>query len=335
MVMFILFISSRTKIFSFILLLIIIGAFFFKGSFSPPFAGVEPGVTFLGQNMSGLTREEVTERVNARFGEWLVSPVDAVYDPDLNSIIPELCGYEVNLQETINNIMSAAPDEDVLPFYEPVSPDITIKDYPWAYIDRGNPGKKEIALMINVAWGTEFIIPILDILSAEEVYGTFFVIGEWAENNMDLLKEINKRGHSIESHGHTDSIVYTALSPEEAENGLQEVNRIVETATGRKPLYFTPHKGEYSELVLEIVSRQGMRTVLWSIDTVDWMSPGVLKMKSKILDNLHEGAIVLMHPTEDTVTFLEETIPEIKNRGLNIVTMAQLLNPQYLPAGIK
>jgi hypothetical protein len=86
-------------------------------------------------------------------------------------------------------------------------------------------------------------------------------------------------------------------------------------------------------LVLEIVSRQGMRTVLWSIDTVDWMSPGVPKMKSKVLDNLHEGAIVLMHPTEDTVTFLKETIPEIKNRGFNIVNMEQLLNPQYLPAG--
>ncbi|MDO9536379.1 MAG: polysaccharide deacetylase family protein [Bacillota bacterium] len=333
--MFILFISSRTKIISFLLLLIVIGAFFLISSFNPRFSGVEPGVSFLGQNMSGLTREEVTERVNARFGEWLLSPVDAVYNPDLNSIIPELWGYEVNLQETINNIMSAAPDEDVFPFYEPILPDITIKDYPWAYIDRGNPKKKEIALMINVAWGTEFIVPILDILAAEEAYGTFFVVGKWAGKNMDLLKDIDRRGYPIESHGHTDSVVYTELSPEEAENGLQEVNRIVETATGQEPLYFTPHKGEYSELVLEIVSRQGMRTVLWSIDTVDWMSPGVPKMKSKVLDNLHEGAIVLMHPTEDTVTFLKETIPEIKNRGFNIVTISQLLNPQYLPAEIE
>jgi hypothetical protein len=231
--MFILFITSRTKFISFFLLLIIIGAFFLlKGSFNPRFSGVEKGVTFNGENMSGFTREEVTERVNARFGEWLISPVDAVYDPNLNSIIPELWGYEINLQETINNIMSAAPDEEVFPYYEPILPDITIKDYPWAYIDRGNPQKNEIALMINVAWGTEFIVPILDILSDEEVYGTFFVVGKWAENNMDLLKEINRRGHTIESHGHTDSVVYTELSPEEAENGLQEVNRIVESATG-------------------------------------------------------------------------------------------------------
>jgi peptidoglycan-N-acetylglucosamine deacetylase len=333
--MFILFITSRTKIISFVLLILLMGAFFLKGSFYPSYPGVEPGVTFNGENMSGLRREEVAERVNARFGEWILSPVDAVYDPNLNSIIPELWGYEMDLQKTINDIMSAGPDEEVFPSYEPILPEITINDYPWAYIDRGNPGKNEIALMINVAWGTEFIVPILDILSAEEASGTFFVVGKWAENNMELIKEINRRGHTIESHGHTDSVVYTELSPLEAEQGLQEVNSIVKSATGREPLYFTPHKGEYNDLVLEIVSRQSMRTVLWSIDTVDWMTPGVPKMKTKVLDNLHEGAIVLMHPTEDTVTFLKEAIPEIKTRGLNIVNMEQLLNPQYLPAGKK
>ena len=52
-------------------------------------------------------------------------------------------------------------------------------------------------------------------------------------------------------------------------------------------------------------------------------------MKSKVLENLHGGAIVLMHPTKDTVTFLREAIPRIKDQGFQIVNIEKLLNPNY------
>ena len=112
------------------------------------------------------------------------------------------------------------------------------------------------------------------------------------------------------------------------EDGLKKVNSFVQNLTGRKPKYYTPHKGEYNDLVLEAVSRQEMRTVLWSVDTIDWMLPGAEAMKSKVLENLHGGAIVLMHPTEDTVTFWE-AIPRIKDQGFQIVNIEKLLNPNY------
>jgi probable sporulation protein (polysaccharide deacetylase family) len=329
--MFIVFISSKTKIVSLFLLIIICGAFFFKDSFVKRYYGVKPGVIFLQQDMGGHSRDKVTEIVAAKLGEWQLNPVDALYDSRSNYIIPELWGYEVNLQETVNKIMSASRDECVFPVYETVFPDITVDDYPSAIVTRGNPQKKQIAFMINVAWGTEYVLPMLEILGAEDAYATFFVVGKWAGQNENLMKEISARGHLIGNHGHTDSVVYTELSKEEMEQGLKEVNNIIYTATGKIPLYFTPHKGEYNDLVLEVVSRQGMRTILWSIDTVDWKTPGVEKMKSKILDNLHEGAIVLMHPTADTVTLLKEIVPVLKNKGHSIVTMAELLNPHCPP----
>jgi probable sporulation protein (polysaccharide deacetylase family) len=242
-----------------------------------------------------------------------------------------LWGYEVNLPETVDKIMAASRNEYVSPVYEAVLPDITIEDYPSAIISRGNPIKKQIALMINVAWGTEYILPMLEILEANDALTTFFVVGKWARQNENLVKEICSKGHLLGNHGHTDSVVYTELSQQEMEQGLKEVNDLIGAATGQRPKYFTPHKGEYNALVLETVSRQGMRTVLWSIDTVDWNTPGVEKMKAKILDNLHEGAIVLMHPTADTVILLKEVIPVIKNKGYSFVTLAELFNPHYPP----
>jgi probable sporulation protein (polysaccharide deacetylase family) len=329
--MFIVFISSKTKLVSLFLLIIICGVFLFKDSLIKHYYGVKPGVIFLEQDIGGFSRKKVTEIVAAKLGEWQLNPVNALYDPRVNYIIPELWGYEVNLQETVNKIMSASKDEHVFPVYETVFPDITIDDYPSAIITQGNPRKKQITFMINVAWGTEYVLPMLEILNAEGAHATFFVVGTWAGQNEDLMKEISSRGHLLGNHGHTDNVVYTKISIEEMERGLEDVNNIVQTATGQNPLYFTPHKGEYNDLVLEVVSRQGMRTILWSIDTVDWKKPGVEKMKSKVLDNLHEGAIVLMHPTADIVILLKEIVPVIKNKGYSIVTMAELLNPHYPP----
>jgi len=286
---------------------------------------------FLQQEMGGYSREKVTEIVAARFGEWMLDPFEAVYDVSSNHIIPELWGYKVNLQESVEKIMSASKGENVFPVYEPIFPEVTLDDYPSAIVSRGNPQKEQIALMINVAWGTEYLLPMLDVMERENALATFFVVGKWAEQNISLLKEIVLRGHLLGNHGHTDSIVYTELSGEEITAGLKEVNNLIFSITGQQPRYFTPHKGEYNELLLEAVSRQGMRTVLWSIDTVDWNNPGVDKMKTKILDNLHQGAIVLMHPTQDTVTLLKEIIPVVRIKGYDFVTVAELLNPNYPP----
>ncbi len=330
--MFIVFISTKTRITGILLLLAVAALFLCKGSIVNYFCGVKRGVTFMELEMGGLSREKVNEIVAARLGEWLLSPVDAHFDAHSNSVVPELWGYTVDTAETVDRIMEAPEGTAVLPVLVPQLPAIKMDDYPAAVISRGNPLKKEIAFMINVAWGTEFIVPMLEVLQYEEALGSFFVVGRWAYQEEDMAREIAERGHLIANHGHTDAVVYSELSAEDCRRGLVEVNDYIEQVTGKKPRYFTPHKGEYNRLVLEVASREGMRTLLWSIDTVDWMEPGVEKMKSRVLDNLHGGAIVLMHPTRDTVIFLRETIPLIKSRGFDIVTVEQLLNPDYPPA---
>ncbi len=112
---------------------------------------------------------------------------------------------------------------------------------------------------------------------------------------------------------------------------LRKTNEIIFDAAVCYPRYFTPHKGEFNPLVLEVVSRHAMRTVLWTLDTVDWQNPGVEAMQRRILEGLAPGKIILMHPTAGTVRFLEETLPEIRARGLAVVTVAELLSPSPFP----
>ncbi len=325
--------KKRAKTFLIFLLVLLLpgGLFIWKSLPYRFFNRVEPGVVFMGEELGGSTRKQIEEMFAAKLVEWRTNPADAVYSSLENNIIPEIWGYTISAAETINKIMSAGPGETVEPFYEPVVPQITLADYPSAVIRKGNAAKKQIALMINVAWGSEYIGPMLDILDAGDAAGTFFVVGDWAQKNIEIMEEIFSRGHLLANHGHTDSLVYTELTAAEIQNGLDEVNRLIFNVTGEYPHYFTPHKGEYNRLVLETVSRQGMRTVLWTLDTVDWMNPGVEKMHERVTEKIHAGAIVLMHPTGDTVLFLKEAIPVIRNKGFEIVTMQELLSPQYPP----
>ena len=293
---------------------------------------IRDDIYFLGRNMRGFSPQEIEELLIARFAEWQQDPIDAVYDQERQSVVPELWGYRVNIADTAQEILQASPGETVYPVLDPLYPEIAMDDYPAAFIERGNPQKNKIALMINVAWGTEYLRPMLDVLAAENAGGTFFVVGRWAQEHRSLLREIWTRGHELASHGHTDALVYTRLTPEEMEIGLEEVNTLIEQLTGRTPKYFTPHKGEYSRLLLEVVSRVGMRTVLWTVDTVDWQKPGVEKMKSKVMANIGGGTIILMHPTADTVVLLQETLPLIQQKGYAVVTLSELLSPHYPPS---
>lgn len=330
--------GKKTIIFFFIFLLLIGGFFILENPLyrflHRSLNRVEESVVFMGQGLGGKTREQIEEMFAAKFEEWQINPVNAIYNSLDNTIIPETWGYRINKMETINKIMSAGPGEKVEPLYEAVSPQITIADYPSAVIKQGNPAKKQIAFMINVAWGTEYIQPMLEVLEAEKVQGTFFVVGTWAQKNIEIMEEIYRRKHLLANHGHTDSVVYTELTAAEIQSGLEEVNSLIFEVTGETPHFFTPHKGEYNPLVLETVSRCGMRTVLWTLDTVDWMEPGVEKMHERVTEKIHEGAIVLMHPTADTVLFLKEAIPIIKDKGLAIVTLEELFSPQNPPSSL-
>ncbi len=296
---------------------------------------INEDVYFLGRNMRGYTYEQTEELLVARFIEWQQAPVNALYNPERQVIVPEIWGYRVDIEDTLNRIITANSGESVFPSLETLYPEVSIADYPAAFIEQGNPQKNEVALMINVAWGSEHLEPMLDVLASEDIRGTFFVVGRWAQGHEPLMREIAVQGHELANHGHTDAQVYTELTPEEMEKGLTDVNIQIQAVSGHVPKYFTPHKGEFNELVLEVVSRVGMRTVLWTIDTVDWNEPGVEKMKDKVLSKLSGGAIILMHPTADTVIFLQETLPIIKQKGFNIITIDELLSPHYPPSVIR
>jgi peptidoglycan/xylan/chitin deacetylase (PgdA/CDA1 family) len=64
---------------------------------------------------------------------------------------------------------------------------------------------------------------------------------------------------------------------------------------------------------------------MWSIDTIDWRREGAQVITNRVLKNPHNGAIILMHPVEDTVEALPTIIDELKARGFEIGKVSDVL----------
>lgn len=91
--------------------------------------------------------------------------------------------------------------------------------------------------------------------------------------------------------------------------------------------YLRPPKGEYSERTVAISRDLGYRTVLWSSAYADWdvnNQKGSEYAKGMILDNLHNGSVMLLHAvSKDNDAVLGDVIDEIRNRGYEILPLQE------------
>ena len=109
------------------------------------------------------------------------------------------------------------------------------------------------------------------------------------------------------------------LKDDEIKEEIMKLHNSIYEMTGYEMTYFRPPKGEFSERTANLVQSLGYTSVLWSNAYDDWDDSKQGKSeygKKKVLDNLHNGAIILLHSTsKDNVTMLDGMIKEAKNMG--------------------
>lgn len=182
-----------------------------------------------------------------------------------------------------------------------------------------------VSLMFNVYEHTENVLKILDILDEYDAKSTFFIGGSWADDNVDCVREIYKRGHEPASHGyfHKD---HSRMPSKEA--NLEEIRpsvKLVNMICGTEITLFAPPSGAFCEATLNACASLGLRVIMWSRDTIDWRDKDVNLIYSRATKNLEKGEFVLMHPTDCTVTALPQILSYIRENGLKAVTVSQNL----------
>ncbi|MEC0090329.1 polysaccharide deacetylase family protein [Paenibacillus macquariensis] len=172
---------------------------------------------------------------------------------------------------------------------------------------------------------------ILNLLKKYQAKATFFVVGNRVEKYPEIVKRAYLEGHEIGNHSF-DHASFQNIPRTKLLNELTRTQEAIYKAIGQKATLFRPPGGSYSESAVNICKDNQLLMILWSWDqdTKDWMSPGVNKIVNKVLNNVDNGDIVLMHDfvhnSVQTVDALTIILPELIKRGYSFVTVSDLIS---------
>lgn len=182
----------------------------------------------------------------------------------------------------------------------------------------GNKDSKQIYLTFDAGYEAGYTEKILEILKNNDVSACFFITAHYLNTAEELVLQMVKEGHSVGNHtvNHKD---ITAITEEDLKNEIMNLHIAVQEKTGYEMKFFRPPKGEFNNSSLEIAKNLGYTSVLWSNAYDDWNTQKQGRSeygKKKLLDNLHNGSIILIHSTsKDNVTLLDDFIKESKKMG--------------------
>lgn len=178
-----------------------------------------------------------------------------------------------------------------------------------------------VSLMFNVYQNTSNVYKIMDILDEYSAKATFFIGGSWADDNVDCVREISMRGHGVGSHGyfHKDHSKMTyKQNLDEITPSVDLLNRIL----NYNITLFAPPSGAFNDGTLAASASLGLKTIMWSRDTIDWRDNDAELIYRRATENLKTGEFVLMHPMDVSVQALPRILSYIRDNGLTAVTVS-------------
>lgn len=191
-------------------------------------------------------------------------------------------------------------------------------------IYKGMDNEKKVAFACNVVWGEEYLPQLLKQLKDKNIEITFFIGGQWAEKNEELLKSIHNDGHELGNHGYKH-LHHSKLTPDKNKEEIQKTEDIVKRITGCKTVLFAPPYGDLNDTVVDSAEALGYKVIMWSIDTIDWNTKDYRKILQRLENKHHNGAIVLMHPTKVTIEALPQMIANLEGHGYEITTVSDVI----------
>ncbi len=165
---------------------------------------------------------------------------------------------------------------------------------------------------------------ILDLLAQYDAQATFFVLGQSAERNAELIRAEAMGGHYVGNHTYDHSSLEGA-SPEQFMDQVERTKQIILDialdlfSLDRDVRYVRPPYGATDANTRNYATALGYAVVMWDIDPQDWRNPGSDIIASHIVSSVYPGAIVLMHDgggdRSQTVVALARVLRELDAQG--------------------
>ena len=188
--------------------------------------------------------------------------------------------------------------------------------------ESGVKEKPSIAITFDDGPSSRYTDRLLDGLKERNVKASFFLIGENAEENPVLVERIYKEGHLIGNHTYSH-VQITHLSEKDAANEIERTDQVISAITGEHVAYMRPPFGAWQR---ELEIKMEVLPVLWSVDPLDWTTENVDEIVSKVVTEVEEGDIILLHDCyASSVEAALRIVDILQKEGYEFVTVDRLL----------
>ena len=189
-----------------------------------------------------------------------------------------------------------------------------------------DPRKPMVALTFDGGPSPRYTPQILDVLYERQTPATFFLVGERMEESELLVKELAASGHQLECHTYSHGEL-TGLSGEEIRREVELSQAALEAILpGERFHYLRP---TYDSFTPQVEQWAGLPLVRWTLDSRDTQGKTGEEIYFKVLDEVEDGDVILLHECEETIRVLDSLIGALQGEGYQLVTLDQLV--EYLP----
>ncbi len=193
-----------------------------------------------------------------------------------------------------------------------------VKNYSTVTIGKEN--EKKIYLTFDAGYENGNVEKILDVMKANDVKGTFFVLPRIVEHNTDLCKRMKAEGHLVGNHSVHHKNMGLVPDIESFKKETVPLDEFFLEKTGyTMDKYFRPPEGAFSENTLKFAQELGYTTVFWSLAYADWDNSKQInpdKALELLVKRTHNGCVLLLHPTSATnAAILDSYIKTMKKDG--------------------
>ena len=180
----------------------------------------------------------------------------------------------------------------------------------------------KIALTFDDGPSAAWTPALLDGLKERGVKATFFLIGENADKNPEIVKRMAEEGHLIGNHTY-HHVELTKVTEKEARSELADTSAAIVRITGKEPEYMRPPFGAWQRKLEQEIR---MLPVLWTIDPLDWTTENQDEIVNKVVTEAEENDIILLHDCyKSSVEAGLRIVDILQEEGFVFVTVDELL----------
>jgi len=199
----------------------------------------------------------------------------------------------------------------------------------------GHVSEKVVALTFDDGPSRKWTPLILEALKTKGVKATFFMIGEHVQKYPEVARQVAFEGHDLGIHTfHHKNMVF--VGEDELKKDIEDTQALIKEVTGKQTKLFRPPKAWLTQGEKKRIRRWGFKTVLWNLNSKDWVTFDDKYMLKYLLAHVRPGDILLFHDSggafgieggnrQETVKAIPVLIDKLHQRGYRFVTVSELL----------